>query len=193
MRRIVKRSEVRVNCCWSQESHTHYLEIMTGPQWAFRESDFLRGEPIAAAWAPLLRDLQKETNKLYREDLARYEDFQANIGAEENRFRVFWGVQPRKPERVKVWLPSYFHRAYWNCATCGKEYYCCSLQSRYCTETCFAKRPRPSRAKPRQARRCIVCGEEFTPARKHARTCSGRCRVAYHRAKGRTSRKLGAR
>jgi hypothetical protein len=40
---------------------------------------------------------------------------------------------------------------------------------------CAAAEPQP--------KTCDRCGEEFTPKRRDARYCSGRCRVAAHRAK----------
>jgi len=56
--------------------------------------------------------------------------------------------------------------------------------ARYCSPACVPAQayltPRPSRAKPRQEKRCAHCGEPFTPARSDARTCSVRCRLALH-------------
>jgi hypothetical protein len=43
-------------------------------------------------------------------------------------------------------------------------------------------RPRARRALPMFP--CAHCGQEFTPSRSDARFCSGRCRVAAHRARG---------
>jgi hypothetical protein len=46
-------------------------------------------------------------------------------------------------------------------------------------EECRATPP-----EPKPTRECERCGNEFTPGRSDARFCSGRCRVAHHRARG---------
>lgn len=49
-----------------------------------------------------------------------------------------------------------------------------------------ARRRRAERAAAIE-RTCAVCGEPFRPSRSDALTCSGRCRVAAHRARAQTA------
>jgi hypothetical protein len=66
------------------------------------------------------------------------------------------------------------------CGEWGYQPFRYGRKPHYCSPAC---RPQPeSRAKPRATIRCVQCGEFFSPKRADARTCSGKCRVALHRA-----------
>jgi len=54
---------------------------------------------------------------------------------------------------------------------------------RVCSDHCEAQRENVRRRVEQQERDCAHCGEPFTPRRRDARYCSGRCRVAATRAR----------
>jgi hypothetical protein len=84
------------------------------------------------------------------------------------------------------------------CTVCGAEFLCTSnIPSRSCSKRCWRvlrrsytnqrRKLRGRKKYPREPvehdwRPCEHCGYEFEPARKDTRFCSGRCRVAHHRA-----------
>src|ERR1019366_7804015 len=71
------------------------------------------------------------------------------------------------------------------CHTCLKRFLRNTItRVDYCSPRCMPKRKRKrkSEAKPRPTIKCAQCGESFSPKRADARTCSGKCRVALHRA-----------
>jgi hypothetical protein len=80
-------------------------------------------------------------------------------------------------------------RAHKWCVVCGEQFFGLGSVTT-CTEKCHAarrkqthvpsKQPRPH--VEHQPRACERCGESFTPRRSDGRFCSGRCRVAHHRA-----------
>jgi len=72
------------------------------------------------------------------------------------------------------------------CAQCREPMAVSDTRARYCTVECY-RASRREKIRPFNARRpkvgkqpkvCMQCGESFTPKRRDARFCSGRCRVA---------------
>jgi predicted nucleic acid-binding Zn ribbon protein len=76
----------------------------------------------------------------------------------------------------------------WECAGCGCEvaFGMSEYQGRlrvYCSDRCRAKFARERQRKQREPHvvTCEVCGQEFTPKRSDARTCSPACRQRAYR------------
>jgi hypothetical protein len=77
------------------------------------------------------------------------------------------------------------------CRTCGTPFVSLTrfgAASRYCSAKC---RVRPSAAKERIPKACVVCAKTFVPTRKDAITCSLKCRVARYRRAHATERSKG--
>jgi hypothetical protein len=106
---------------------------------------------------------------------------------------------PRWAYRCSKCGESYWLRWYVACDETGQDLYCrnCTLDSEFfwCRRGQHvisggwqAIQPDRERGhatikpKPDHTRACAHCGQTFTPKRSDARYCSGRCRVAAHRA-----------
>jgi hypothetical protein len=103
---------------------------------------------------------------------------------------VGWGPYQHFLRDERVWQDVEAERVRY-CEHCGEPFYFGwkgnGLHIRYCCGECRwdadGERRHARRARPRLPRPCMRCGETFTPARSDARYCSGRCRVAAHRAR----------
>ncbi len=164
--------------------------IIAAPYSAYRQDDS-RYKPIPAAWRNVRRILKREADAEYKAAMAEYKqdvqeviDCKNNPGADKNtEFRLSLGWLPRHPERRTVHVPSWHWWERHQCAACGLLFFGRGSTC-YCSPACYKKRrrqPRPSRAKPKGKTACAHCGTEFEQARKDARFCSVRCRVAAHR------------
>jgi hypothetical protein len=56
-----------------------------------------------------------------------------------------------------------------SCANCGKKFMAKNNRYNYCPE-CYRKN-NPSFSKPKEPKRCVVCGCEFIPKTKHSKLC----------------------
>jgi len=109
-------------------------------------------------------------------------------------------VWPGLAERIRIYrdpkpVSSVYVRT---CTVCGEEFICMShIPSRSCSKRCWRalrreyvnqrRKIRERRKYPRDPvdhdwRQCEHCGGVFEQTRKDARFCSGKCRVAHHRA-----------
>lgn len=71
------------------------------------------------------------------------------------------------------------------CDRCGRPFMG-ALARRYCSDECGqrTRAERRDRTRDRESRRCVVCGDPFTPPRADGRYCSPACRQkAYRRRK----------
>jgi hypothetical protein len=133
-------------------------------------------EPIAELWAPLLRELNLENQKLHEEWVSK--------GLSEG---------PYEP----ITVPTPYRK--WRCRRCGQLFYNADNGYRrngrvplYCSDKCVAavralamapvvKARSKARAAARAGRKCQTCGKAIKAKRSTMRFCSVRCRVAAHR------------
>ena len=151
-------------------------------------------EPIPACWRPLLKELQRESDAVQPRREAAYAVLRAA--------GVVGLLGDTDTHRI-VRVPA--HADLRQCRNCGRPFYALSDEPRarrrwgYCQRGCTwherrrlaHRRGEPPIVRPPlrpwPKRTCLHCGDEFVPARRDARYCSGRCRVAQHRANRRTA------
>jgi predicted nucleic acid-binding Zn ribbon protein len=70
------------------------------------------------------------------------------------------------------------------CGHCGRSIRW-GYPAGFCSDRCAYEAGKVARRVDRKPRACEVCGEEFTPKRSDAKTCSDRCRQRLRRSGGR--------
>jgi hypothetical protein len=149
--------------------------VVAGPEWAFRQDKFHYGELelIEEVWCDIQDELVRRLNKRIAE--ARTDLHEGLIKRENGRLFGRSAYRFLLPLRLR-----------W-CRVCGQAFV--GIRSSTCTNKCDAERLAHLRAKTGKRRRvrqtltvCQQCRNQFMPTRHDAKFCSGRCRVAHHRA-----------
>jgi hypothetical protein len=194
--RTVTFDDVRV----SADDPNH---IIAAPAWAYEPGIVHRGKiyylAIEAAWVLIGGELKKRAAIAADEEGRRIEAAKAIIG-DESIVRD----DPRKEEakeyiagcawrrcfptpRNCVYLPA--HGMQHVCRVCGELFFGYG-RTRICSDRCARTRRKethvyskvPRKPVEHDPRPCDHCHHNFIPTRRDARFCSGRCRVAAHRA-----------
>jgi len=176
---------------------TRGLEVYAAPAWAFERCPSLgiSIRPIDAAWEPLREELGRRRREVADRKKARWEAIMAAAarGDEWAKTLVSMSVAFRRhavvhqphhgfPRLDCYRGPGRYPRT---CKVCESEFFHVGRVT-CCSNRCAAIRRKDTHVQPKRVehglRQCGQCGEWFTPARVDARFCSGRCRVANHRA-----------
>jgi hypothetical protein len=156
--------------------------VETLPANSFRKSASGDLEPIPELWAPVLRELNLEHQKLHEEWV--------RMGISEGPCRPI-----KVPPPLEYWGKHY-------CRHCDRVFYKADKGPtqnggvmRYCSDKCVAaahracmagvvkaKAKAKARAAARANRKCATCGKPIKAQRSTMKFCSVRCRVAAHRA-----------
>jgi len=178
--KIIKREQVLIGT-WNGRP-----EILAAP------FELVGYEIDASQWQPLSDELAQDQ---YEQALREYRENVEMLKNSDNvNMRKMAGImqRPTKSDLYKRDATYLFRGAYLygSCALCGTRIVQVHRWHRFCSNTCKADHinqrraaSRPSRAKVKPAIDCGHCGESFTPARKDARFCSSKCRIAAHRGK----------
>jgi hypothetical protein len=159
---------------------------------AIRSDIFNSDEAMAAVLAELEAQHHAKQAKSVEEWRARIQAAEYGDQKSAALIALFGG-----PEKVLVPAPWTFefnrHKFPWRhlCHECWQEFRSGSIASKVCSDECASERNAANtrlwrhgqKKPPRPAATCGRCGETFAPARADARFCSGKCRVAAHRAK----------
>jgi len=155
-------------------------KVETLPANSVRKAQDGRLEPIPELWAPVLRELNLEDQKLRAEWVRDGIPSSPGRPIEAPRPLSYWGK--------------------WFCRHCGRAFYKADKGYRqnggvmlYCSDKCVAaahnaamapivKARSVARAKVRANRKCEGCGKAIKAKRSTMKFCSVRCRVASHRA-----------
>jgi hypothetical protein len=153
--------------------------IIAAPVWAYEPGVRHRGKqryrPIKAAWVLIYKTIAERGDPDPRPEWRR-------PGS-----KYYYATS-----RDCVDLPTLDMIHY--CQVCGESFFGYG-RTQTCSARCYRARRKQTHVYSKQPRKkyprepvdhdwrpCEHCGYEFEPARKDARFCSGRCRVAHHRA-----------
>jgi hypothetical protein len=191
MRRDLTRADVRLG--WQGR-------IVAAPLWAFvvvKGKSYVAYEPYLPCWGKLLERLHREADqdhKRWTATLKADAEESAPDGAlpdaERHTFYKGWLESHEGSSPPTVGAPRfvsyrwYRRRLPYRCVVCGKEFLGNGVAC-YCSDACCEKNKAPykSQARPHAEVACARCGKVFRQARKDAVYCTGKCRVAAHRAK----------
>jgi hypothetical protein len=185
--------------------------IIAAPTWAYEpgvtdDRGRQRYRPIEAAWVLIDGEFEKRRAIAAEEQRRRIEAAEAIIADESI------ASDDRRKERAKNYLAGLARMRHWNqirfatakncvseptphmihdCRLCGEAFFGYG-RTQFCSARCYRTRRKETYVRSKQPRKpvkveqeprdCDYCYREFLPTRRDARFCSGRCRVAAHRA-----------
>jgi hypothetical protein len=146
--------------------------VIAAPMWAY-EWKYGHWQPIDKVWSDIKAELDRRWEAMPKQG-------RDILGP--------WKIE--RLERCRILRGRRGHKRI--CLVCGQEFM--ALNGGYvpmvCTEACLkvhrarthvqSQQRRPH--VEHQPRACEQCGSTYTPRRSDSRFCSGRCRVAHHRA-----------
>jgi hypothetical protein len=180
------------------------ISIIAAPVWAYERDNLFRDyRRIDGPWDEIDAELKARDERRKAAYAAKLDRWERNVDDPNlTEFqREFSGFLLYAHTRIgsegpepRQWAPSFSRPGDANlktCIICGSEFFRAGRVDT-CTPKCAKVRRDQTRTRGNWHRQpvkvehepqyCDHCGDEFLPTRKDARFCSGRCRVAAHRA-----------
>jgi hypothetical protein len=170
--------------------------VVAAPLWAYRDdgdgylSTYRRIDALWSDVTPRLEAIAEALRRRHEEKRAKFEAMEGSPNRAVREDARNWLSWDRKdPPSFRPHVPDTFRGDldFRTCDLCGERFLSTSSRTAAtCSARCLRARCRRRLRRPyvvHMSRPCDHCGEPFTPTRADAQYCSGRCRVAHHRAK----------